>query len=279
MQGKVSRDSPNLTRLLNEHSLVIQEFFQHRVKVWLETVGKEIFDIKYFWARFEFAPARGQIHCHLLAICGSQSFNIALHKLRGDKVAQAKFLAQWGEKAYCLTAETDLEAYENMDIDSGNSPCAERYSEVDNKSLDKVRLCKFCQHHVCSAYCMRTPKGKKRSSKPRYCRNGAGEEQNKNCCDTPGFVLRDSPEIVRDNRGFDKLEMKRNHNRITQSSMDMCQSWRANCDFQILLYDCDPFNPDPAEIARVTDYVVAYACKGNATLAEEKKQLKSLCLK
>jgi hypothetical protein len=75
------------------------------------------------------------------------------------------------------------------------------------------------------------------------------------------------------------LEMKRNHERILQSSMDMCQSWHGNCDFQILLYDCDPLSPDPAEIARVTDYVVAYACKGNATLAEEKNQLKSLCLK
>jgi hypothetical protein len=37
-----------------------------------------------------------------------------------------------------------------------------------------------------------------------------------------------------------------------------------------LLYECDPFSPDPSEIARVTDYVVAYACKGNSTLTREK---------
>ena len=49
----------------------------------------------------------------------------------------------------------------------------------------------------------------------------------------------------------------------------MLQSWRANCDVQILLYDSNPKAPDISEISRVTDYVVAYSCKGNATLKEE----------
>jgi hypothetical protein len=45
------------------------------------------------------------------------------------------------------------------------------------------------------------------------------------------------------------------------------------------LYESNPFSPDPSEIARVTDYVVAYACKGNSTLTEEKRQIKqkSVC--
>jgi hypothetical protein len=63
------------------------------------------------------------------------------------------------------------------------------------------------------------------------------------------------------------------------TSLDLCQSCRGKCDFQILLYECDPFSPDPSEIARVTDYVVAYACKGNSTLTEEKRQMKQLVLR
>jgi hypothetical protein len=104
------------------------------------------------------------------------------------------------------------------------------------------------------------------------CRAGAGEEETAGVGDTPGFVLRSEPVIVSDPHGYNQIELSRNHKCVVQSSLDLCQSWRGNCDFQILLYECeyecDPFSPDPSEIARVTDYVVAYACKGNSTLTE-----------
>ena len=56
----------------------------------------------------------------------------------------------------------------------------------------------------------------------------------------------------------------------------MLQSWRANCDVQLLIYDCDPLQPSINDIARVTDYIVGYACKGNATTTEEKEQIKHM---
>jgi hypothetical protein len=37
--------------------------------------------------------------------------------------------------------------------------------------------------------------------------------------------------------------------------------------------------PDASEIAKVTDYVVAYACKGNCTMALEKKQIRQIILR
>jgi hypothetical protein len=52
---------------------VIQEYFQLRTEAWLETVGKDVFGIKHYWVRYEFAPGRGQIHAHLLAIPEDQS--------------------------------------------------------------------------------------------------------------------------------------------------------------------------------------------------------------
>ncbi len=97
-------------------------------------------------------------------------------------------------------------------------------------------------------------------------------------CDTPGFKLRDKPALVRDLRGFDRLELPRNNRRIVASSKWLLQGWRANCDIQILLYEGDPLNPDPDEIARVTDYIVAYACKGNETIMEEMTQMKAIIL-
>jgi hypothetical protein len=45
-----------------------------------------------------------------------------------------------------------------------------------------------------------------------------------------------------------------------------------------LIYSSDPANPDADDIARVTDYVVGYACKGNKTLVEENEQTKQILL-
>ena len=73
--------------------------------------------------------------------------------------------------------------------------------------------------------------------------------------------------------------MPRNHLRVNQTSTDMLRSWRANCDIQILLYDSDPKEPSVTDIARVTDYVVAYATKGNLTTKEETEQDKAMIMK
>src|SRR5687767_2713249 len=97
-------------------------------------------------------------------------------------------------------------------------------------------------------------------------------------CDTPGFPVRVEPKLVHDLQGFDRLELPQNHRRIVATSRWLVQGWRANCDIQVLLYECNPLQPNPEEIARVTDYIVAYACKGNETILEEKKQMKALIL-
>jgi len=116
------------------------------------------------------------------------------------------------------------------------------------------------------------------SRRRKVCRCGAGVEVTPDLCDTPGFPLRTEPQLVRDLQGFDRLELPRDNTRIVASSRWLLQGWRANCDIQILLYDCDPFHPDPDEIARVTDYIVAYACKGNESAVEERTQMKALIL-
>ena len=73
-----------------------------------------------------------------------------------------------------------------------------------------------------------------------------------------------------------KIEMTRNQKQMNQTSLNAIRSWRANCDIQVLIYESDPKNLDPAEIARVTDYVVSYACKGNASLRVEKDIIKQV---
>ena len=72
------------------------------------------------------------------------------------------------------------------------------------------------------------------------CRSGAGIEKIEGKGDTPGFILREEPKIVKDVCGFDRLELPRNNRRTVQSSLYLLRGWRANCDVQLILYDSDP---------------------------------------
>jgi hypothetical protein len=72
--------------------------------------------------------------------------------------------------------------------------------------------------------------------------------------------------------------MPRNHRRINQTSTTLIQSWRGNCDVQILIYESHPDNFDPREVSKVTDYVVAYSCKAAVSQREEMETIKRLIL-
>lgn len=115
-------------------------------------------------------------------------------------------------------------------------------------------------------------------SKCRMCKTGCGVEATLGQADTPGFPLQSEPTIKFDHRRAQKLCMSRNHLRLNQTSTDLIQSWRGNCDVQILIYDCDPRHPNLNEVARVSDYVVSYACKGNTSNKEEREQNRTLVL-
>ena len=80
-------------------------------------------------------------------------------------------------------------------------------------------------------------------------------------CNTPGFPLCVEPKLVRDLWGFDRLELPWNNRRIVTTSKWLVQGWRAKFDNQVLLYECDSINPNPDEIARGTDYIMALTCK------------------
>ena len=146
----------------------------------------------------------------------------------------------------------------------------QRFIESDNDVEDQKYLCHCCQVHKCTDYCMRHKKNTSQSH-PRFCRMGAGIEECLGNCKTPGFDYVPNDIIEFDRRGFKSLKLKRTISKqFNQSSMVMLQSWRANCDIKILLYDTHPLYPDIREIANVSDYVVSYTCKGHLTLIQER---------
>lgn len=116
--------------------------------------------------------------------------------------------------------------------------------------------------------------------KRRVCKVGCGIEQNYNKQDTQGFPEVEKTVISRDARGFRKIQLRRSKwdKRTLQSSTFLSQCWRGNTDIQLILYEGDPKNIDPHELARITDYIVAYTCKGNENFLEERLTYKDIVL-
>ena len=293
-------DNMSYTKLMTDYTIVVQELFVMKVKAFLDTVGKDKFNIQHYWVRYEFAKARGQIHAHLLAITGKEAdgktIQEAMAESQGNDAEQVKLLASWARERLGMTSihpstftngQLDLtkvgppEGTENKDT----SALETTYTCTPNLKNSRVSLVNTTMMHKCSDYCMREPKRRKpqdddgpEEPNKRMCRAGFGVEIEKNSYRTPGHPLVDNDKFTGDPRGFRQLTLKRNTTRMLQTSMVALDAWRANCDVKILIYDTDPVNPDRKELARVTDYVVAYTCKGNASLQTEKDQLRDMVL-
>ena len=93
--------------IINEYTLIVQEYFQLRVQAWLETVGKTVFKIKHHWLRYEFAPSRGQIHAHMLAISDFRCFFGRLRMVK-DETRKAKELATWARRNFGYNCTVDM---------------------------------------------------------------------------------------------------------------------------------------------------------------------------
>jgi Helitron helicase-like domain at N-terminus len=160
--------SPKLTEIINDYTVVVQEYFQIRFNLWMEHVGRPIFGIAHYWARYEFAPGRGQIHIHLLAIRIDQNiFRLCYEDLQtaDGKVKRDTRLAVWAAEQFGLTASvgTDFHARSTLPRDS---PCSIRLSDIVASTdlsdaitnvlyNDQQNLIKFCQVHDCNGFCLR----------------------------------------------------------------------------------------------------------------------------
>ena len=161
----LSLNHSELNRVLNDYTIVVQEFFHLRVEEYLKTIGFHVFGIKHYWGRFEFAKSRGQIHLHLLGITndatGPQGIYTKLFKWRNNKKMQSKILAKWIRNKFNCTAQVNPESEEP---DHHSSPCKMRFSETQCMEKDQEALCMFCQIHKCSDYCMRKYKNDKNNN-------------------------------------------------------------------------------------------------------------------
>jgi hypothetical protein len=139
-------------RLINEFTIITQEFFEKKMDHWLQTVGKTIFKIDHYWLRFEFAFSRGQIHAHLLAICPSFKQVFEQVSRINDDDDKAAYLAEWAEKQLGYTSKVSQQLPENIPHPSSHSFTT--IADTDkSRQLDFDNLRTTCHTHTCSAYC------------------------------------------------------------------------------------------------------------------------------
>ena len=147
-------------KAVNDYTLVIQEFFHSRVDSYLKKIGFHVFGIKHYWARFEFAKSRGQIHLHLLGIIPNASkldeIYDQLYKMKHNKDVQGTMLGEWARNTFNMTAE--CESVDDIPDESKYSPCKTRLSQVQSLEIDQQLLCNFCQIHECNGFCLRSVK-------------------------------------------------------------------------------------------------------------------------
>ena len=182
---------------VNNMTIIVQEYFQRRVENWLKYIGKPIFKINEHWLRYEFAPSRGQIHCHMLAITSHNKLLKEAMDKYGKLENMTKFLEEWMEKCFGMTAKIPELKDKTLDVDinivnitmdkdkndnkgkEGTMETQEHDKEGREKNVkmdhpstyncsdkyvqchpveDQRNLLKKLQMHKCSDYCLRKRK-------------------------------------------------------------------------------------------------------------------------
>ena len=166
----------NYINLLNSYTLVVQEFFRFRFEAWMDLVGKDLYGIAHYYAKYEFAPGRGEVHVHLLAILKRSMFFQMVNELEEeseDMTKKADYLGTYAEQQFGMTAihpdgetggmEHINPSYTKRKELRENSACKRNYTDIplEERDQDSINLMNFCaQHCKCSDYCLREKKGK-----------------------------------------------------------------------------------------------------------------------
>ena len=274
-----SNDATAIAKSAKRYPLLVNQFFMKRANLFMTTFAKKALGIKYYWARVEFEPGRGQIHLHLLGIGENRTYLLDYYRAKTPE-EKTRVINNYATTQLGMTADLDISDDTSKKIDT--SPLSKtalriRFCECTDPMMDIRSLAEDCMCHKCNGYCL--VEGRKKEQ-PRECRSGFGVEATYSKKDTEGMELREEPIITKSKRGVTMLQMKRTKSRrLNQLSVPMLRAWRANCDIKLLLYNSNPLYPDIAEIESVTRYVVAYTSKKSHTLKSEREQIQNIIMR
>jgi hypothetical protein len=252
-----------------KYPLFRNEFFMKHANSFMKTVMKGALQIEHYWGCVEFAPGRGAIHLHFVAIAKDRAYLQDFYKAPTLK-EKAKVLNEYANKHLDMPA--DAKVSDNLDYHTNylSSPLARRFSACHDEEKVVTQLAQDCMMHHCNRYCLKSTK----LGTPRTCRSHYGTESEFGKVDTPEMDLIQNAEIQIDRKGISHFRMRRTHLvHLVQHSKYLLKAWRANCDVKLLLYFTNPTCPDFREIEDVCRYVVAYTSKRHNTSQDKKEAI------
>jgi hypothetical protein len=186
-----------------KYPLFVNEFFMKRANSFMKSVMKNALQIDHYWGRVEFAPGRGAIHLHIVAIAKDRAYLQDFFKAKTleDK---AEVLNDYAIKHLDMTADANV--IDNLDYhpDYSRSPLGTRFCSSCNEEKDVTQLAQDCMMHQCNRYCLKSNK----IGTPRTCRSHYGTESEFGKVDTPGMVLIQNAKLQRDKKGITHFRMK-----------------------------------------------------------------------
>lgn len=111
-QGSDKEKREIQAKLVDKYVASVQIFFQERLDNWLETIGKNVFNINHYYLRFEFAKGRGQIHAHMVAITKDLEILTEFYDVyckQGNHDLGAKVMEEYVQNVLSLTEEMDFD--------------------------------------------------------------------------------------------------------------------------------------------------------------------------
>ncbi len=103
-----------------------------RAKSFMATVVKAALGIEHYWGRVEFAPRRGAIHLHIVAIANDMSYlqDFFHAKTTEDK---AVVVNKYAREHLDMTADVKINDDKQRRPEYQNSPLGKRYCEYPNQ--------------------------------------------------------------------------------------------------------------------------------------------------
>jgi hypothetical protein len=199
----------------------------------MSTVVKTALGIGHYWGCVEFAPGRGAIHLHIVAIAKYMAYLQDFYhaKTAEDKAAVVNIYAR---EHLDMTADVDINDDKQRKPEYQNSPLGKRYCESPNQDKDVRQLAEDCMCHQCNKYCLQS--AKTNTNGPRTCRIHFGTETKYGKQDTQGLPRTKRSKIFTDRKGILHFRMKRAKSvRVVQHSRTLLRGWRANCIIKLLL--------------------------------------------
>jgi hypothetical protein len=201
-----NRGRTEMSNSARKYPLFVNEFFMIRASLFMKTVMKDALQIEHYWGHVEFAPGRGAIHLHVVAIAKDRAYLQKFYKaptLEG----KAKVLNDYAIKHLDMTADAKVSDNLHYRPNYLSSPLARRFCACHDEEKDVTQLAQDCMMHHCNRYCLKSNK----AGTPRTHRSHYGIESEFRKVDTPGMDLIQNAEIQIDRKGISHFRMRRTH--------------------------------------------------------------------